>query len=319
MHGAPGCVSIFTFDLALLGEDRDTQSIFWSLLRRDAFDDPAPLLDRAIESSARHGLAVCAALGSGMLEALDVLLVALTTRTRRQASALLFEQALTVLYRVLFLLFAEGRGLVPIWHPVYRDRYSLEAIVATSVDRAGYRGLVGRGSRHLTPCPHRVLGRRVAGDGIQRTIVRASTPDVFDGTPVSDTAMSRAVLAVSTTSVNRHGRRARIAYRDLDVEQLGAVYERVLVRAVHVGPRGAHPHARSAQSERHLLHPARGDRASRPAHARAARAWQESRRDPDAPHSRSRNGQWRVSRRGVPVPRRGGRSGADRGGTLASA
>jgi len=40
--------------------------------------------------------------------------------------------------------------------------------------------------------------------------------------------MRRAVMAVSTTPVNRHGRRARIVYRDLDVEQLGAVYERVL-------------------------------------------------------------------------------------------
>jgi hypothetical protein len=39
--------------------------------------------------------------------------------------------------------------------------------------------------------------------------------------------MGQAVVAVSTTPINRHNR-ARILYRDLDVEQLGAVYERVL-------------------------------------------------------------------------------------------
>jgi hypothetical protein len=40
--------------------------------------------------------------------------------------------------------------------------------------------------------------------------------------------MGRAVIAVGTASVGRTGSRSRIAYRDLDVEQLGAVYERVL-------------------------------------------------------------------------------------------
>ena len=39
-----------------------------------------------------------------------------------------FEQALTIVYRMLFLLFAEARALVPLWHPVYRESYSLEAL-----------------------------------------------------------------------------------------------------------------------------------------------------------------------------------------------
>ena len=39
------------------------------------------------------------------------------------------EQALTVVYRVLFLLFAEARGLVPTWHRRYRAAYSLDALV----------------------------------------------------------------------------------------------------------------------------------------------------------------------------------------------
>ena len=29
---------------------------------------------------------------------------------------------------MLFLLFAEARALVPLWHPVYRESYSLEAL-----------------------------------------------------------------------------------------------------------------------------------------------------------------------------------------------
>src|SRR6185436_14155309 len=39
-----------------------------------------------------------------------------------------FEQSLTIVYRILFLLFAEARALVPLWHPIYRESYSLESL-----------------------------------------------------------------------------------------------------------------------------------------------------------------------------------------------
>ena len=48
----------------------------------------------------------------------------------------------------------------------------------------------------------------------------------FDRTRVDDSVLANAIVAVGTTAVGQA--RARIAYRDLDVEQLGAVYERVL-------------------------------------------------------------------------------------------
>jgi hypothetical protein len=133
-----------------------------------------------------------------------------------------------VLYRILFLLFAEARGLVPIWHPVYRDRYSLEAIVATLLTGRPYRGLwqAVRAISRLAHTGYSAGELRVTA--FNGRLFAPAQADAFDGTRVSDAAMSRALMAVSTTAVNRHGRRARIVYRDLDVEQLGAVYERVL-------------------------------------------------------------------------------------------
>jgi hypothetical protein len=64
----------------------------------------------------RHGtVTLCAgALAVGVLEALELLLRALRHGRRRAAPELLLEQSLTVLYRILFLLFAEARGLVPV-------------------------------------------------------------------------------------------------------------------------------------------------------------------------------------------------------------
>ena len=35
-------------------------------------------------------------------------------------------------YRIVFLLFAEARALVPVWHPVYRESYSVESLRQTA-------------------------------------------------------------------------------------------------------------------------------------------------------------------------------------------
>ena len=37
---------------------------------------------------------------------------------------------------MLFLFFAEGRGLVPLWHPLYRASYSAEALREAALDLA---------------------------------------------------------------------------------------------------------------------------------------------------------------------------------------
>src|SRR3970282_481041 len=97
------------FDLLLLGRETEAQSLLWAIAHADAMSDDPPRLDRAVDLSARHGVQVCRALGTGVLDALVVLLDGLTRGSRRPP-ALLWEQSLTVLYRVLFLLFAEARG-----------------------------------------------------------------------------------------------------------------------------------------------------------------------------------------------------------------
>ena len=216
------------FDLVELGHERDAQTVLWALVRADAMTGVSPLLDRAVELSDRHGLVVCKALGTGVLDALETLVDALSSRRQRRATALLFEQSLTVVYRVLFLLFAEARGLVPIWHPIYRDRYSLDAVVAALLTGQEYRGL-WQTVRAISRLAHSGYD---AGElhvtAFNGRLFAPAQTDAFEGTPLSDTVMKHAVMAVSTTPVNRHGTRARIVYRDLDVEQLGAVYERVL-------------------------------------------------------------------------------------------
>ena len=158
MRGRTWSRDYLEFDLALLGLQPEAQSVLWSVACAQAFCGNPASLDRAVALSRHHGLEVCRALGAGVLEALETLLAALT-RGRRQPADVLWEQSLTVLYRVLFLLFAEARGLVPLWHPVYRERYSLEAIVKRPARGASLQRAVARGAGDLPPRTCRLQGR----------------------------------------------------------------------------------------------------------------------------------------------------------------
>jgi hypothetical protein len=215
------------FDLVLLGREAEAQSVLWAIARAGAFTgNPAPL-DTAVTLSRHHGVQVCRALGAGVLEALEALLTALT-RGGRQPAAVLWEQSLTVLYRVLFLLFAEARGLVPLWHPIYRERYSLDTIVTSLIEGRSCKGL-WRAVQAISRLAHSGC---TAGElhvtAFNGRLFAPAQAVAFDSTRLSDDVMGRTVIALGTTPRSPRGGRAKILYRDLDVEQLGAVYERVL-------------------------------------------------------------------------------------------
>ena len=194
-----------------------------------------------------------------------------------------FEQALTIVYRMLFLLFAEARALVPVWHPVYRESYSLEALrAAVERSRTAAVGLWDalRAIARLAHAGCRAGDLRVTPFN-GRLFAPARTP-LAERRDLDDEAARRAVLALSTRpSADRAGRE-RIAYRDLGVEQLGAVYETLLDYRPAVAPAPASDRGRAArrssapdpgiaQGDRHVLHAAADRRVSSSA-ARSARS-----------------------------------------------
>ena len=216
------------FDLQLLASDPGALTLLWSIARADVMAEPPLLIDEAVELSARHGVAVCRALGNGVLDALRMLVAALSNGHRTRSPETLFDEALTVLYRILFLLFAEARSLVPIWHPIYRNRYSIGVIVGALLERRSYHGVW-----HAVRAISRLVSAGCAAGELRVTAFngRLFSPEhaaAFDRAPIADDLMGSAILALSTTAPRRGEPRERITYADLDVEQLGAVYERVL-------------------------------------------------------------------------------------------
>jgi hypothetical protein len=217
------------FDLALLAHDEPTLTLLWRVACAEAMTSSPPVLHVAVEGSARHGVGVCGLLADGVLDALQLLYRSFVKQPAVGAAPrVLLDQSLTVLYRVLFLLFAEARGLVPMWHQVYRDRYTIDSIVATLLSGRRYRG-VWAAVRAISRLAHAGCAagalKVTAFNG--RLFAPAGT-GVLDRASIGDDVMADAVLAVSTTPPLRGAPRQRIVYQDLDVEELGAVYEHVL-------------------------------------------------------------------------------------------
>jgi hypothetical protein len=219
------------FDLADTMSDERSATAFWALIRRETLDaTPGPsALERTIDQSDRHTVAVCTTLREGVFEALAALIGGLAAPDRRGAPPHpepRLEQAITIVYRMLFLLFAEARTLVPVWHRVYRDAYTMDALCQRSIEGPDPRGLwtTLQAMSRLAHAGCRAGDLTVtAFNG--RLFSPRHTPLAEHGT-VPDAAVQRAVLALATAPAadGRH----RISYADLGVEQLGAVYERVL-------------------------------------------------------------------------------------------
>ncbi len=224
----------FEIDQAL--EEERTFAALWALVHATAFgtaaSDDRSRIRSLVERSERHASGVSRSLRDGVLAAsADVLGALLRPAAKRIAPPSLadsFEQSLTVVYRMLFLLFAEARGLVPLWHPVYRDSYSIDSLRTLAEHPRAASGLwdtlqaIARlahagchaGDLRVTPFNGRLFA--------------PSRTPLAERRDLDDEAAQRAVLALSTRLAPGGAGRERIAYRDLGVEQLGAVYETLL-------------------------------------------------------------------------------------------
>ena len=220
------------FDLEALDGDGESVAAFRFILGRlhGSFD-------ALVRESDQHRVAVCRSLKDGVLSASSDILTALVrpNATRASLDAAL-EQALTIVYRVLFLLFAESRGLVPLWHPLYRDSYSIDALVTAAARGRDPRGFweALRAIARLAHAGCRAGDLRVTPFN-GRLFSPARTP-LAERRGLDDERAKRALMSLATRAAAGGAGRERIAYRDLGVEQLGTVYESLLDYRPAAGP-----------------------------------------------------------------------------------
>jgi len=206
-------------DLEAASADERSFRVLWALMRAEAL---VSTTREAIGASDRHGRDVRASLRTGVHEALELLVGGLAGRRlpaapdrARQHVSRTFEEALTVVYRLLFLLFAEARGLVPTWHPVYRRSYSIDALRAAA-ERPGRHTGLWASLQAISRLAH--LGCH-AGDLVVtpfngRLFAPGRAP-LVEAAVLDDELVARAIVAI-TTAAGRRGRE-RIAFADLGV------------------------------------------------------------------------------------------------------
>ena len=137
-------------------------------------------------------------------------------------------------------MFAESRRLVPNWHPIYRESYTVESL-RERAERPGKVPGLWEALQAIARLAHKGCraGSLIVPAFNGRLFSPARSP-IAESCAIDDEVARKALLALSTTTGRpgrpegrhhvrgHHAKRTRIDYRDLGVEQLGAVYESVL-------------------------------------------------------------------------------------------
>jgi hypothetical protein len=245
-----GVTTTATFDAVTWPEqaDRDLVRAFRSLLCRRRFfavpDDEAlvPLLRKSLDGQEE----VTEALGGQVRRAVELLVDAIgryDTRAREAggeglgdlAAHDVYRGAVAVMMRVVFLLFAEERGLLPADNDLYAQAYSAGRLAERLERRAR------EGSEEQLEHSHsgwlRLLALFTAVHGgvrHPRLTLPAYDGSIFDPAAfpwlaevrVDDRTTLHMLRAVQYVQIRRELR--RLSFRALDVEQIGYVYEGLL-------------------------------------------------------------------------------------------
>ncbi len=236
------------FDLAAIFEAGSYPDFLalWRLVHASRFRhqpaaegaEPTTLLEKLYDKALTAGVAAGKRLQPQVRRAVETLANGILDATPELRAAIkqqpdlgrgLYRELLTVLYRVLFLLFAEQRGMLTGANQLYTETYSVSRLRARAeADDAEPR-------------------RRDLWDGLKATCRAFGDPDLaealgvypyngrlFDlaqtplttGAACDNHSVMAAVRALTTMPVGKV--RMHVDYRNLGVEELGTVYESLL-------------------------------------------------------------------------------------------
>jgi hypothetical protein len=261
--------SHLTFRLADMADaaGRPLVAAFELLLsaRRTYRAAPAHTLEGLLRESRRHQADVTQDLAAQVFEAVEILLEGFEHASARETDAAriewlrealaephdhLYQGVLSVVLRLVFLLYAEDQGLLPVDHPFYARHLSVQGLYHDLVEDAG---LHPESMHHRFGGYGRLLALfRAVFLGVEHGELRlpprrgrlfdpSSYPFLEGGLPGSTAAIVLAedraavrppavddgvVHAVLQRLIVFQGQ--RLSYRALDVEQIGSVYESLM-------------------------------------------------------------------------------------------
>lgn len=255
-----GSVGSGTFDGALFREEPDLRDAFWSLARLTSLAGGAPerRLPALLAASVASAEEITDALGRQVRAAVELLVQSFSeSHVRALESGAVsplpadghqaYEAAVTVMMRVIFLLFAEANELLPegdLFHEAYAisgvgDRLDERRRQAIGVE--GEELLEGSfDTWHRMLATSRALYEGATFEDLRMPAYGGSLfdPDRFNWMAATDATTGRLRLLVddrvmwhvlrAVEHVIVSGEDRTVSFRELDVEQIGYVYEGLL-------------------------------------------------------------------------------------------
>ena len=229
--------SFYEVDLEkiLINEDTDAFRYFYYFFRSDAFAPDTSnhsFLDDVLSGSVHYTVAVSDDLGDKIYLALEELINGFLTYPDNKLTTsdtdIIHENCLILLYRLLFILYAESRGLLPLENLEYQSEYSLEALATEIHGRLDENATIPKlRSDYWT----RLQNLFTLIDKGWTEHVPQYNGGLFNPTRYAFLGVKKIgnnVLANVINTLTRMTERELIAYQDLAIQHLGNIYEGLL-------------------------------------------------------------------------------------------
>ena len=236
----PRATGYFEADLgSVLGAgDEDALRVFYLLFRRESFvlrdGAVSTFLQSALDEGRRYEEQVAADLSGTVFEKVFPSLVGALADASGEELSTVREASLIFLYRLLFILYAEDRGLLPVNDPRYDD-YGLRKPVREDIARRMQDGSVfstavsSYHDRLKSLCNQIDKGDPSIGlPPYNGGLFAAEAAPMLQSVRLPDAML--APLIYDLSHAESEGSRRFISYRDMSVQQLGSIYERLLER-----------------------------------------------------------------------------------------
>ena len=229
-------------DILGLVDSDDGLRLFYLLFRRQSFTPQEgaadSFLDYALAEGKRYEQRVSGDLSRVVFDEVFPRMVETLAAGPEDDLMEVRDAVLVFLYRLLFILYAEDRGLLPVHDPRYDD-YGLRKPVRDHIAERMKRDDVFSSTAtnyydHLTNL-FRLIDMGDASIGLppyNGGLFSSEAAPLLDRVRLPDNIVARVVYELSHTRTEEMGEIVRrfVNYRDMSVQQLGSIYERLLER-----------------------------------------------------------------------------------------
>jgi hypothetical protein len=237
--------SYYEVDLVSLIEQSNEQAFKYLYLffRREAFsgiEKRESFLDQVFEESARYATAVGSKLKDAVYEALETLCEGFVRFQRNNLDSRLqlndiYDNSLVLLYRLLFIFYAESRGLLPLGtNRSYSDNYSLNHLKEGIAKRIDDGAIIPPDWINYWSQLKALF--KAINEGSPAIDVYEYNGGLFDPDrhqfleqyDIGDLYLAKAIDLFARADTEPERKRDFVDYRDLAIQHLGSIYEGLL-------------------------------------------------------------------------------------------